>query len=739
MRPSGASWRRSTRQPPVPRLRSDPPSEGVIPNNLPMDRTRFIGRETELAACAQLLGEARLLTVTGIGGSGKTRLAVKLAASLLQSYPDGVWLVDLSPLREASRVAETIASTLTIGEEPGKSLLETVVHYVSGKRLLLMLDNCEHLVEATAVVVDALLQTSDDVRVLTTSRESLGIAGERLFALRSLTLPSAKSFDLNAVKSSDAVRLFVDRAHIADPGRTRRAECAAGGGDLPAADGIPLAIELAAARVKMLSVEEISSRLDDRFRLLTSGNKTLQRHQTLRAAYQWSCDLLTAEEQRLFRMLAVFAGGWTLEAATAIWSDAADEIEVLEMMTRLADKSLVMAERRASGTSRYRMLEMSRQFAQEKLNEAGEADAARAGHLKYFLAWAEKRESMTMESAFKNTARGVEQRDWLTQVGHESQNLLSALECCARGEDGKHGLQLARHVAGYRTSRGMYGVGRERLGAALRLPAAESLTSERAAVLVSMGYMAWKQGALAEARACHEESLTLSRNSGDSHSIIVALEGLGWVSFDENDPGAARACFEEALALARDTREGHLIGLCLNALAFLAWERGDLAQARAHWEDALAAVRDSGNRWSIAVVLSNLTDVALRNGAWEEVRGNLSEALGIVRELGLRSSANQILKQSSSLAAAVGDTTRAAGWYGAAAALEHAVGIKRHFHRELHIRSTRSREAGRRRVRAGWRQRRRARLRGGIGGGTGLAGESGHGDQLLETKRYEQR
>ena len=396
------------------------PSEGVIPNNLPMDRTRFIGRETELAACAQLLGEARLLTVTGIGGSGKTRLAVKLAASLLQSYPDGVWLVDLSPLREASRVAETIASTLTIGEEPGKSLLETVVHYVSGKRLLLMLDNCEHLVEATAVVVDALLQASDDVRVLATSRESLGIAGERLFALRSLTLPSAKSFDLNAVKSSDAVRLFVDRAHIADPEFVLDAQSAPPVVEIcRRLDGIPLAIELAAARVKMLSVEEISSRLDDRFRLLTSGNKTLPRHQTLRAAYQWSCDLLTAEEQRLFRMLAVFAGGWTLEAATAIWSDAADEIEVLEMMTRLADKSLVMAERRASGTSRYRMLEMSRQFAQEKLNEAGEADAARAGHLKYFLAWAEKRESMTMESAFKNTARGAEQRDWLTQVGHE--------------------------------------------------------------------------------------------------------------------------------------------------------------------------------------------------------------------------------------------------------------------------------------------------------------------------------
>ena len=485
------------------------------------------------------------------------------------------------------------------------------------------------------------------------------------------------------MKSSEAVRLFVDRAQIVDREFVLDAQSAPPVVEIcRRLDGIPLAIELAAARVKMLSVEEIRSRLDDRFRLLTGGNKALPRHQTLRAAFQWSYDLLTAEEQRLFRLLAVFAGGWTLEAATAVWSDAADEFEVLELMTRLADKSLVMVERLASGTSRYRMLEMSRQFAQEKLNEAGEGDAARARHLKYFVAWAEKRESMTMESASRTRLEGWSSATGSRRWGTSTRTFFRRSNAARAVKTAKHGLQLARHVAGYWTSRGMYGVGRERLGAALRLPAAESLTIERAAVLVSMGYMAWKQGALAEARACHEESLTLSRNSGDSHSIIVALEGLGWVSFDENDPGAARACFEEALALARDTREGHLIGLCLNALAFLAWERGDSAQARAHWEDALAAVRDSGNRWSIAVVLSNLTDVALRNGAWEEVRGNLSEALGIVRELGLRSSANQILKQSSSLAAAVGDTTRAAGWYGAAAALEHAVGIKRHFHRE---------------------------------------------------------
>ena len=387
------------------------------------------------------------------------------------------------------------------------------------------------------------------MRVLVTSRESLGLEGERLFALRSLAVPSGTKLNLDAVKSSEAVRLFVDRAHIVDRAFILDAQSAPTVLEIcRRLDGIPLAIELAAARVKMLSVEEIRSRLDDRFRLMTGGNKALPRHQTLRAAFQWSYDLLTADEQRLFRLLAVFAGGWTLQATTAVWSETADEFEVLELMTHLADKSLVIVERLASGTSRYRMLEIPRQFAQEKLAEAGEEDAARARHLKYFVAWAEEREPM---------ARGAEQGDWLTQVGYEHENVLSALESCARAEDGaKHGLQLAKNVSTYWHSRGMYGVGRERLGAALRLPGAESPTLERAGALVSMGRLAWRQGALAEARACYQESLTLSRNASDPRSIIMALNGLGMVSLVENDSGAAHACFEEALTLARDLREG---------------------------------------------------------------------------------------------------------------------------------------------------------------------------------------
>ena len=382
-----------------------------------------------------------------------------------------------------------------------------------------------------------------------------------------------------------------------------------------------------------------------------------------------SYDLLTAEEQRLFRLLAVFAGGWTLESATAVWGDAADEFEVLELMTHLADKSLLMIERLASGASRYRMLEMFRQLAQEELNEAGEGDAARARHVRFFVAWSEARETMS---------RGAEQGEWLAQVEQEHENVLAALESCARAEGGaQHALRLADKVYLYWSNRGMYGVGRERLGAALRLPGAESPTLARAGALASMGDLARKQGALAEARACLEESLTISRSAGVPRNIIAALNGLGIVRIRENDHDAAGACFEDALRLARELGDEELIGVGLNNLAILAYERGDLAQARAFWQEALPEARARRNPWDVAVILINVTFVALSNGAWEEARRNLKEVLPIVRDLRLRSVAEPALRHSAALAAAMDDATWAARWYGAAAAVQQAMGSKR--------------------------------------------------------------
>ncbi len=436
----------------------------VVSHNLPPQRTSFVGREKELHECTRLLHDTRLLTLTGIGGGGKTRLALKLAESLLARYPDGVWFVDLAPLSQGSGVVDAVALALSVRGEPGTVLTETLCRHLQGKRVLLVLDNCEHLLQPTRELVEALLGAGDELRILITSREGLGIDGERPVAVGSLPVPAPESVgDLQAVEASGAVRLFVDRARIVDPRFTLTLRNAAVVADVcRRLDGIPLAIELAAARVKVLSIEEIRSRLDDRFRLLTGGKKALPRHQTLWSVFDWSYDHLTADEQRLFRLISVFAGGWTLAAATAVSSKGGDEFEVLELLTHLVDKSLVVVERMGAERVRYRLLETSRQFAEQKLNAAGEGEAERRRHLEYFVAWAEAREPLAV---------GPQRGQWLADMGWEHQNVLAALEWC----DGATGaaeqaLRLVAAVWRYWPTRGLSALGRERLTQALKGP-----------------------------------------------------------------------------------------------------------------------------------------------------------------------------------------------------------------------------------------------------------------------------
>ena len=363
------------------------PSSPATPHNLHPPRTRFIGREALLAQCTQLLQCTRLLTLTGIGGCGKTRLALQLAWQQRAAFPEGVWFVDLAPLREAQRIAPAVAAALGMREAAHSPLIDRLCAHLAERRALIVLDNCEHLIDAAAAVADALVDRCGRLTIMATSREALGLHGEQVVAVRTLSLPATA--DLAAWRESEAVQLFIDRAGLAQP------DFSVDEHNAPAVvevcrrlDGIALAIELAASRVGMLPVAEINVLLADRFRFLTGGNRAVPRQQTLQATLQWSHDTLPAAEQQLFRRLAVFVGGCTLRAATRV-ADAGDEYAVLALLQRLHDRSLLVVQQDGAGQARFRMLETVRQYALEELDKAGEADATLDRHLASIVALAE--------------------------------------------------------------------------------------------------------------------------------------------------------------------------------------------------------------------------------------------------------------------------------------------------------------------------------------------------------------
>ena len=365
----------------------------ATPNNLMQQATRFIGREKELDELKRMVARTRLLTLTGSGGCGKTRLSLQVAADSLERFPDGAWLVELAPLADPGLVPQAVATVLGLKEEPGKPIEQTLAHYLKDKRLLLLLDNCEHLLDGCARLVDTLVRQCPTLTILASSREALGIAGEQTYRVPSLSLPDPKQLHtLASVAPFEAVQLFIDRALLARADFEFTSQSASTLASICyRLDGIPLAIELAAARLRSLSLEEINRKLDQRFRLLTGGSRTaLPRQQTLRALIDWSYDLLNQSEQTLFCRLAVFAGGWMLEAVQQVCSDeSADEWDAVDLLTSLIEKSLVTAED-CNGATRYRLLETVRQYARDRLLESGEGERWRDRHLACFLAMAEE-------------------------------------------------------------------------------------------------------------------------------------------------------------------------------------------------------------------------------------------------------------------------------------------------------------------------------------------------------------
>ena len=596
-----------------------------VPHNLPADRTPFIGRERDLAQCRERMADARLLTLTGIGGCGKTRLAQKLAEQLLDRFPDGVWFVDLAPLGSAEGLPEAVATTLGVRPEPGRPPLVTLEHHLAGRRVLLVLDNGEVLRSACAALADALLAATRHLRILVTSREALGIPGETVHAVGPLPVPEARALGPEAALEYDSVRLFVDRARMAfrdfalTPGNAvavmeicRRL------------DGIPLAIELAASRVKLLSVEQIRSRLDDRFRLLGGGPGALPRHQTLRTAIQWSYDQLTPEEQALFRRFSLFAGGWSLDSATRL-AALDDDFQVLEVIARLVDKSLVVVERRAGEEPRYHMLETVRQFGAECLTSAGELDAARARHLEEFLALAERayQERLAHEEA------------WCARLELEHDNLRAALET-ARTRSAEEHLRLAGALGWFRQLRSHLVEGRESLAFALQATAADPPRPARARALWGVAnIMAW-QGEGAAALAMMREALAHWRQVGDAREVAMALEGIGWAQVLAGQDLASCATFEECLRLQEAAGDPVLVNRARVGLAQVLVALHRIAEARPMAERILAFSAPRGDRRNEHFGWHFLADCALIEGRCEESLQHYQTALRLAEAIGDR-------------------------------------------------------------------------------------------------------
>ena len=639
----------------------------ALPNNLPQQMTSFIGREKQIDDVKALLGRTRLLTLTGAGGSGKTRLSLQVAADLLDRYFDGVWLVELAALTDPSLVPQAIANVLGIKEEAGKSIQTTLVDWLSDKRILLVLDNCEHLVTACASLAADLLRSCPNVHLLASSRETLNVSGEQAYRVPSLSVPDPKQTQtVESLSQFEAVRLFIERAQAVQASFTvTNANAPAVAQVCFRLDGIPLAIELAAARVRSLSVDEISARLDNRFRLLTGGARnTLPRQQTLRALIDWSYDLLTEQEKTLLGCLSVFAGGWTLDAVEAVGSnDTVEKWEVLDLLTALVDKSLVVYEEKTeeaqgkSGRERYHLLESVRQYAGDRLAESGKAETVLKRAASWFLSWVEEVESQLI---------GPEQAFWLERLESEHDNLRASLTWYEPQPEGAEaGLRLAGALWRFWAMRGYYSEGRRWLGKALEGAKAERSTvlAARGKALTGAGVLASVQGDYGAARALHEMGLILFRQLGDQGGIAYLLNSLGGMALDESDYVTARDLLEESLLIKRRLEDPQGVALSLNNLGILALEQNDYAAAWNLLEESLTISRKLRNQQGISNALNNLGNVALARGDYGAARDLLEESLTIMRQLGDQGGIASSLNNLAGVASCQGDFAGARALY----------------------------------------------------------------------------
>jgi predicted ATPase/DNA-binding SARP family transcriptional activator/class 3 adenylate cyclase len=680
-------------------------------HNLPAQLTSFIGREQQIAEVNGLVRNRRLVTLTGSGGVGKTRLALKAAEGLLEAFPDGVFLVELAPLADPELVAQACLQALGVVGQPGVPITDSLVHYLGKKHLLLLLDNCEHLIAACTQLVDRLLKACPGLHVLATSREILSVPGETPYRLPSLEVPGRRALpSLAELAQVEAVRLFVERAAQVAPGLVLTAENAGSIAQIgQRLDGIPLAIELAASRVRMMSVQQVASRLDDTFRLLTGGSRAvLPRQQTLKAMIDWSYNLLSCKERLLMQHLSVFAGGWSLEAAEAICADGeegcigsggwVDSAEVIDLLAQLVDKSLVMAEAGERET-RYRMLETIRQYARGRLLEAGSSGRIHDRHLAYFG---------RLSARAEPHLRGKGMVGWLERFDGELDNVRAALEWSLRGNV-VQGLQIMADLMWFWWIRGLFAEGAEWLRRLLEAEAAERgeapLAGERALPrargLRAYSYLSSFVYALSDEDRLGllKESISILRQLGPNGRRELGISLLYVMSINdeidlqpeeeqemlaifqetherfyyseylwqEQSKAAihgnwdrAEACIQESLAISREIEDFDGISSRASELGGYAIFAGDYTWAEALFGEAVEASQKIGNRWMEMEIMGGFVLVALSQGQYGKAAGLNEAALREFQELNLRFSVSSALLTGMIIAWAQGDYQQAA-------------------------------------------------------------------------------
>jgi len=606
------------------------------PSNLPPQRTGLVGRDLEVAAAKELMRRPnmRLVTITGPGGIGKTRLALQLAGEMTQEFNDGVYFVPLSAVSDPSLIASVIVQTLGIPENGGQAPLEALKEFLQNSPripMLIVVDNFEHLVSAAPMLAELLAIGGCGLKFLVTSRAPLHVYGEQEFPVAPLALPDPRSLpSLEALAQYSAIALFVQRASAVKPDFELAEQNAAAIAEICARlDGLPLAIELAAARIKLLSPSAMRTRLAGRLQLLTGGARDLPaRQQTLRGAIDWSYDLLNAAEQKLLRRLSVFVGGGTLEAVEAVCNTKNDlGFDLLDGMASIVDKSLVQQVDHPSWDLRFVMLETIREYALDKLTASGEGELTKRAHAAYYVVLAEEGAS---------DQAGTENSEWLNCLEAEHNNLLSALDWLTETGNANWALRLGTALFRFWETREYLTEGRDRLGKILKLEGAMEPTEARGRALFAAGVLAGEQGDYASADTLIEESLQIARKSGDERGVAVCLNALAVHARDRGDIAVSRRLFEECLALWRGFGDPLTVARSLSNLASIVRLQGDYIGARSFYAECLSIFRESNNRTGIAWSLNYQGDVARDQGDVESARSLYEEGLDTFRELGDR-------------------------------------------------------------------------------------------------------